>query len=141
VPLFFALFAPAVVALAVWLLSRNWDDRFVLSILSVPVLLVMVPIAASPWLPFERVTMGNASRLGYVLGTSADFTSFLDVAWVSGDSERSLPLKGRDCLMYLGQANGTSVFYDARTRESVRLPSGNIVVSFRYTFFVPDSCL
>ena len=64
-----------------------------------------------------------------------------DVAWVDGDSERSLPLDARDCLMYLGQANGTSVFYDARTRESLRLPSGNIVVSFRYTFFVPDSCL
>ncbi len=63
-----------------------------------------------------------------------------DVAWVGGDAAGSFPLSDRECLMYLGQGNGTSVFYDARTRESLRLPAGNIVVSLRYTFFVPDSC-
>jgi hypothetical protein len=62
------------------------------------------------------------------------------VAWVDGDSGKTVSLADRECLMYLGQANGTTVFYDVRSRESVRLPSGMITISLRYSFFVPDAC-
>jgi hypothetical protein len=63
-----------------------------------------------------------------------------EVAWVDGDTGKTMMLAGRECLMYLGQANGTSVFYDIRSRESLRLPSDIITVSLRYTFFAPDTC-
>jgi hypothetical protein len=63
-----------------------------------------------------------------------------DVVWINGTTEESLQLRQRTCLMYLGQANSTSVFYDVKTRESFRLPSGDIAVSLRYAYFVPSHC-
>ncbi|MEO5710919.1 MAG: hypothetical protein ABIQ59_14000 [Nocardioidaceae bacterium] len=38
-----------------------------------------------------------------------------------------------ECLMYLGRADGLSVFFDVRSRESVRLPSSAIVVTLLFT--------
>jgi hypothetical protein len=38
-----------------------------------------------------------------------------------------------DCLLYLGQANGTSVVYDLRRKETLRLPSSDVVVSTQLT--------
>jgi hypothetical protein len=63
-----------------------------------------------------------------------------EVTWLDGDEGKPFPLAHRECLMYLGKSDGTSVFYDVRSKESVRLPSGNIAVSLRYTFFTPDAC-
>jgi hypothetical protein len=62
------------------------------------------------------------------------------VSWKDADNETSHPLSSRPCLLYLGKADGTSVFYDVSTRESLRLPAGDTVVVLRYTFFVPDAC-
>jgi hypothetical protein len=38
-----------------------------------------------------------------------------------------------DCLLYLGQANGTSIVYDVRRKETLRLPSSDVVVSAQLT--------
>jgi hypothetical protein len=62
------------------------------------------------------------------------------VSWVDSGSNRQLDLSKRNCLMYLGQGDGTTVFYDVRSRESLRLPSSGIVVLLRYTYFVPQGC-
>jgi hypothetical protein len=37
------------------------------------------------------------------------------------------PLSGR-CMMYLGQANGTAVLYDVRSRWVVRVPTSEVVI-------------
>jgi hypothetical protein len=58
----------------------------------------------------------------------------------SGDTNKPFPLANRECLLYLGEANGISVFYDVRSAESVRPPSADVTVVLRYTFFVPDMC-
>ena len=63
-----------------------------------------------------------------------------DVTWIDKDTEKILPFRDRKCLMYLGQANGVSVFYDVQSRESMRIPTSDIVISLRFTFFVPDEC-
>ncbi len=62
------------------------------------------------------------------------------VAWKDADSEKAVGLKGRSCLLYLGKADGTTVFFDVSTRESLRLSSGDIVVTLRYEFFVSREC-
>jgi hypothetical protein len=62
------------------------------------------------------------------------------VSWVDSGSNRQLDLSKRNCLMYLGQGDGTTVFYDVRSRESIRIPSSNVIVRLRYTFFVPPEC-
>jgi hypothetical protein len=62
------------------------------------------------------------------------------VLWVDSGSNRQFDLSKRDCLMYLGQTNGTTVLYDVQTHESIRLPTSDITVSLRYAFFVPSTC-
>lgn len=62
------------------------------------------------------------------------------VTWKAADSETTMPLKSRTCLLYLGHADGTAVFFDVATRESVRLPASDVVVTLRYEFFVPQPC-
>jgi hypothetical protein len=63
-----------------------------------------------------------------------------EVTWKDKESDKPLSLSDRKCLMYLGQSNGTTVFYDVRTHDSLRLPSGDITVTLRFAFFVPESC-
>jgi hypothetical protein len=43
----------------------------------------------------------------------------------------------QDCLMYLGQASGTTVFYAVRSKRVVRLPSGDIGLALHEGF---DEC-
>jgi hypothetical protein len=62
------------------------------------------------------------------------------VAWKAPDGEKAMPLKPRTCLLYLGKADGTAVFYDVANRDSVRLPAGDIVVTLRYEYFLPQAC-
>jgi hypothetical protein len=65
------------------------------------------------------------------------------VAWLNPAAEVSFSLAERDCLLYLGSSGaveGTSVFYDVRNRDSVRLPSSQISVTLLYSFSSPPSC-
>jgi hypothetical protein len=62
------------------------------------------------------------------------------VSWKDSGSDDQFNLSGLTCLMYLGQANGTTVFYDVNSHESVRLPSSDIIVVFRSDYFVPPEC-
>jgi len=62
------------------------------------------------------------------------------VAWTNAAAPAPLDLRNRHCLLYLGQADGTTVFYDVTTRESLRLPSSGIVVSVPNTDGVPVGC-
>jgi hypothetical protein len=62
------------------------------------------------------------------------------VSWKDSGSDGQFNLSRLNCLMYLGQANGTTVFYDVHTHESVRLPTSDIIVVLRSSYFVPSGC-
>jgi hypothetical protein len=62
------------------------------------------------------------------------------VVWKDDDNEQAVPLRNRTCLLYLGRADSTAVFFDVSTRESLRLPADDVVVTLRYVFFLPDDC-
>jgi len=62
------------------------------------------------------------------------------VSWIDG-GEDPIGVSQRMCLMYLGQASDIAVFYDFRTRESLRFPVGSIVVSLRDVDILPRECL
>jgi hypothetical protein len=49
-------------------------------------------------------------------------------------------LAARPCLMFLGSADGTTVFYDVRSRESLRVPSASILITLQDTPSVPIGC-
>jgi hypothetical protein len=62
------------------------------------------------------------------------------VSWIDPASNQQLDLGSRNCLMYLGEADGIAVFYDVSSHESLRLPASDLVISFRYAYFVDESC-
>jgi hypothetical protein len=62
------------------------------------------------------------------------------VAWTTTAPPGLLDLKSRRCLLYLGQAAGTTVFYDVTTRESLRVPTAQIIVSVQNSESVPVGC-
>lgn len=55
------------------------------------------------------------------------------IYWPATPSQPTTPAqKGPDmfqhCLMYLGQANGTTVLYDVNDKSAIRVPSNTIIV-------------
>jgi hypothetical protein len=63
--------------------QRRWTDVAAVILVGGALLWPAMTLAAAPWLPFERITEGvpparPVTRVGYVLGQSGDFTSFLD---------------------------------------------------------------
>ena len=62
-----------------------------------------------------------------------------DIRMAAAEAE-DLGLAGRACLMYLGQAQGTRIFYDVTTEESLRVAGVAMVVALRNTRAVPIGC-
>jgi hypothetical protein len=111
--------------------------------IAVPIVLVGLPLLG--WLEGEQAANGYAVRNVYLAGTIrlpvlAVQAVPAEVAWVSSPGSGGLNISGRPCLLYLGQADGTSVFYDVHSRESLRLPTDDIVVSLEDTITVPIGC-
>jgi hypothetical protein len=50
------------------------------------------------------------------------------VSWTAGGSVPGTSSTDLQCLLYLGAADGVSVFYDVQHQESLRLPTANIVL-------------
>jgi hypothetical protein len=55
------------------------------------------------------------------------------VEWVAPDPPKGFAKGHRRCLIYLGRANGTAVFYDARARDdkTLRAPATAVVITTR----------
>jgi hypothetical protein len=62
------------------------------------------------------------------------------VLWTAPAPAVPVDLRARRCLLYLGQAADMSVFYDVASRESLRLPSAQILISLQDTDAVPVDC-
>ena len=50
-------------------------------------------------------------------------------------------LSERRCLMYLGQSEGTAVFFDVATADSVRVSADAFVITLRWISSVPTECV
>jgi hypothetical protein len=106
---------------------------------------VLLSLPALAWWQGGLAREGQAIRNVYFIGIPylpvlAVQAVPVRVSWVDSGSNRQLDLSKRNCLMYLGQGDGTTVFYDVRSHESLRLPSSDIVVLLRYTYFTPTGC-
>jgi hypothetical protein len=51
------------------------------------------------------------------------------VQWIGEPTSFSQELERRGCLMYLGQAGGNEVFFDAQNDKRLFLPSGSVVTT------------
>ncbi len=111
--------------------------------IAVPVVLMGLPVLG--WLEGAQAASGYAVRNVYLAGTIrlpvlAVQAVPAQVAWISAQGPDEVNISGRQCLLYLGQASGISVFYDVHSQESLRLPSDDIVVSLQDTTTVPVGC-
>ena len=111
--------------------------------IAVPIVLVGLPILG--WLEGVQAANGYAVRNVYLAGTIrlpvlAVQAVPAEVAWASPPGPGGPNISERPCLLYLGQANGTSVFYDVHSQESLRLPTADIVISLEDTTTVPIGC-
>jgi hypothetical protein len=112
-------------------------------VIAVPVVLMGLPVLG--WLEGAQAASGYAVRNVYLAGTIrlpvlAVQAVPAEVAWISTHGPDALNIGGRQCLLYLGEASGISVFYDVHSQESLRLPSADIVVSLEDTTTVPLGC-
>jgi hypothetical protein len=85
-------------------------------------LLALAVITNSAHAAAEAVQMGRAYR-DWAVPWRADPAS---VRWLRA-SPANDPLTGR-CLMYLGQANASLVFYDVDSRQILRVASTEVVL-------------
>jgi hypothetical protein len=111
--------------------------------IAVPIVLVGLPVLG--WLEGAQAANGYAVRNVYLAGTIrlpvlAVQAVPAEVAWASPPGSGEPNISGRPCLLYLGQADGTSVFYDVHSQESLRLPTADITVSLENTTTVPIGC-
>jgi hypothetical protein len=59
---------------------------------------------------------------------------------VSGPEAGLGDIESRACLLYLGSHEGTAVFYDVDSEESIRVPSSSVTVVLPFTNRVPHGC-
>jgi hypothetical protein len=62
------------------------------------------------------------------------------VAWTSEPPAALADLAKRRCLIYLGQGSDMSIFYEVATGDSLRIPTGEIVITLRNMYEVPSDC-
>jgi hypothetical protein len=109
------------------------------------VAVVLAGLPALGWNQGAKARSGYTVRNVYVLHTIrlpvlAVQAVPASVAWVSETPPGLIDISARRCLLYLGQAAGTAVFYDVGSGESIRVPTSLIVVSLQNADGVPLDC-
>jgi hypothetical protein len=112
---------------------------------SVTTLAVLLGLPVIAWSAGTDAAQGLAVRSMYLLGTLpvpilAVQAVPAHVTWEGIQSEAARTLESRQCLLYLGRADGTAVFYDVQSRESLRLPTEHIIIALDFTTGVPLGC-
>lgn len=107
--------------------------------------LVLVGLPVVAWTAGGDAAQGYTVRNVYLLGTIplpvlAVQAVPARVSWTSDPPEATRTLEDRQCLLYLGQADGVSVFYDVASQQSLRLPAHAITVTLENTTGVPQGC-
>lgn len=112
--------------------------------IALSVLVVLIVLPAIAWTTGSHAAQGQTVRNVYLLGATR--LPILAVQAVPAhlvaieESAAGRFLESRSCLLYLGRAEGTAVFYDVATAESLRVPTSEIIISLDYTLAVPEGC-
>jgi hypothetical protein len=112
-------------------------------VIAVPIVLISLPILG--WLEGEQAANGYSVRNVYLAGmirlpVLAVQAVPAEVTWASPPGSGEPDLSRYQCLLYLGQADGTSVFYGVHSQQSLRLPAADIVITLEDTTTVPVDC-
>lgn len=110
---------------------------------AIPIVFVSLPVLA--WLEGQEARNGFTVRNVYIshfiaLPVLAVEAVPATITWVSASGSHAAELSARQCLLYLGDANNDSVFYDIQSQESLKIPSSEIVITLQDTASVPIGC-
>lgn len=136
-------------ARAVSVQERLWTERALLQAVTVAAALLVLIYPLLGWQQGTLARRGQTVRNVYFVGLPylpvlAVQAVPAYVAWLDPDAERTFMLTGRNCLLYLGNSaasEGTAVFYDVHTRDSIRLPAAQVSITLLYTFSTDPHCV
>lgn len=125
--------------------DRRVVARSVMWCLLTAVVLVLTLLPAVAWLHGTEARHGYTVRNVYLAHTLripvlAVQALPATAAWSAEVPDGLVDLRERRCLLYLGQNATTTVFYDVRTRDSLRVPTAQVIVLLRNTEGVPRDC-
>ena len=128
--------------------TSSWTSRAQKLVLwcfciAIPLVFVSLPVLA--WLEGQEARSGFTVRNVYIshfiaLPVLAVEAVPATITWVSASGSNAAELTARQCLLYLGDANNDSVFYDVHSQESLKIPSSEIIITLQDTTSVPIGC-
>ncbi len=109
------------------------------------VVIVVAGLPCLAWLMGAEAAKGYAVRNVYPSGFVAIPILAVQavparVESVSGTDNGLADVESRDCLLYLGSHDGTAIFYDVASEESIRLPTSSVTIVLPFTNRVPHGC-
>jgi hypothetical protein len=111
--------------------------------IAIPIVFVSLPVLA--WLEGQQARDGFTVRNVYIshfiaLPVLAVEAVPATITWISDSVPQAAATGARQCLLYLGDSNDDSVFYDVQSQESLVIPSAEIVIILQDTVSVPVGC-
>jgi hypothetical protein len=101
---------------------------------------VLLPLVARE-MGAIAATYGETMRNVHLVGSNIPVLPVTAVpAQVTALVPEASDVAGRECLLYLGTAEGVAVFYDVQTEEGLRVPSSAVVVSLANSEGVNPAC-
>ncbi len=99
---------------------------------AVATVFVLAIVSLQGWLDGRAVRDGQVRHAVFGGGAELQLSSWgadaATVTWIGGGASPP-ELAGPTCFLYLGRADGVVVLFDPRTRRSIRVPGGDVVVS------------
>jgi hypothetical protein len=105
-------------------LFRGWRVLTALSAATMVLSLIGVLVAIDSFMGNDAYRIENGQP-AQPIGTIMVPATHADITLLTGGQ---LPISPNDCLMFLGESNGTMVFYDVPRHATVRLPASAVVV-------------
>jgi hypothetical protein len=110
------------------------------AIVALGLVTVMLPLIARET-GATAASEGDTMRNIHLIGSNIPVLPVTAVpASVTALEPGAADIEGRACLLYLGSADGVAVFFDVRTKESLRVPSTAVVVSLANSLGVDRAC-
>ncbi len=119
---------------------RVWRPAARSGLVALGLVTVLLPVLARE-LGATAATTGETMRNIHLRGSNIPVLPVTAMpATVTALDPRADDLAGRPCLLYLGAADGVSVFFDVATKDGIRVPSTSVLISLHNSEGVPRDC-
>lgn len=121
-------------------LRGRWGPAVRSGFVALGLVTVLLPVIARE-MGAIAATKGRTMRNIHLVGSNIPVLPVTAVpARVTALDPEVGDVEDRDCLLYLGAADGVSVFFDVATKEGLRVPSSAVLVSLLNSYGVDENC-